>query len=538
MRRWTVQWALLAVAVVGVIPRTGRAADEGPLTQYLTDDVFAVASVDLTKLDLLAGFEEFARLGVVPQEFLDAERQKATLAQQLYAELPKQGARRAYGLLRASDLQSGGTTWVIETTDAAAAKRVLDLLDPWLKKAHSERSFDDETAFVPHVLDVAGNVVLAACSDEQMKMLKASHAATPRAEAVAALGVLSKADGGIVAFGDPDSRRVVREMFPAAPAPFMEIDGRLLADGVAWGGVLLKLPPGPTVTVTLEAASPAALATFEGAFEKGLELLKALCVVEAASGPPAHKARALALLPVVPHLKPTVDGNRLTLTLLDDQAEIDALHSMAPPAAGSAREAASRARRMNNFKQIALAMFMYHDKHGSFPPAASYDANGRPLLSWRVQLLPYLDQQALYDEFRLDEPWDSDHNRKLVERMPAWFAEPDAATQRAVGGAGRTRVLAPTGKGLVFDGRDGTKLLSIKDGTSNTILVVEAIPERAVEWTKPADWEVDLANPLQGVKPGDGGVFAAAFCDGSVRTINGAVEPKEFAAQLTPAAGD
>ena len=99
--------------------------------------------------------------------------------------------------------------------------------------------------------------------------------------------------------------------------------------------------------------------------------------------------------------------------------ERSALKTLLSPALIASREAAQRSVRLNHFKQFALAMFMYNDVKQSFPAAASYDANGKPLLSWRVLILPYIEQQELYNQFHLDEPWDSEHNRTLIAKMPA-----------------------------------------------------------------------------------------------------------------------
>jgi hypothetical protein len=536
MLRIDMRLAVLIAAVVAPATAVRAANDADVLARYVTDDVLAVVSVDLTKLDLLAWFEHMADLGVVPESLVEAERQSATQAQEGYEELVKLGARRASVLLRTSDIHFGGTTWVIELADEAEGPRVVKLLEAWLEKAREERSFGSDSSMLPSHLEATGNIVLAASSAEQLAMLNAGREGAPRDDARAALKALLAADAGFVAFGDADSRRVLREMLPAAPAPFMEINGRLLADGVRWGGLLIKLPPDASATVTIEGASPETIATIEQAAAKGLELLKALCLAEMVNGPPDHKARAAALLPLVPLLAPTIDGTRLSLTFGDDQAEVDAVRNLLLPAVASAREAAWRSQRMNNFKQIAIALLNYESAKKSFPAAASYDEDGRPLLSWRVHILPFMEEKALYNEFHLDEPWDSDHNRRLIERMPALFADPDPAVQREIGGVGRTTTVVPVGAGTVFDGRNGFMYRDIDDGTSNTVLFVQVIPERAVVWTKPEDWEVDFTDALWGVSPpddGSGGTFAAAYCDGSVRQINANIDAQVWAALLT-----
>ena len=93
---------------------------------------------------------------------------------------------------------------------------------------------------------------------------------------------------------------------------------------------------------------------------------------------------------------------------------------------------------MNNEKQIALAMHNYHAANDHLPPAAIKDKAGKPLLSWRVAILPYLEQAALYNKFHLDEPWDSPHNKALIASMPAVYACPEPADRGR--GAGDDRL--------------------------------------------------------------------------------------------------
>ena len=99
---------------------------------------------------------------------------------------------------------------------------------------------------------------------------------------------------------------------------------------------------------------------------------------------------------------------------------------------------AARTQCVNNLKQIGLAMHNYHATHKTFPPAFTVDKDGKPLLSWRVLILPYLEQDALYKEFHLDEPWDSPHNRTLIERMPPTYRCPMMSSKRGLAARRRT----------------------------------------------------------------------------------------------------
>jgi hypothetical protein len=175
---------------------------------------------------------------------------------------------------------------------------------------------------------------------------------------------------------------------------------------------------------------------------------------------------------------------------------------------------------MNNMKQIALAMHNYHDVYGKLPAAYTADADGRPLLSWRVAILPFLEQAPLYDRFRQDEPWDSDHNKKLIPLMPRlYYAPSDAQIQPGV-----TNYLTVRGKNTIFSGKDAISFARVPDGTSNTIMTVEASDQKAVIWTKPDDFQYDEKNPAAGLVGLRKNGFIVGFADGSVRLIKATID--------------
>ena len=101
----------------------------------------------------------------------------------------------------------------------------------------------------------------------------------------------------------------------------------------------------------------------------------------------------------------------------------------------SNRSAALHNLSMGRMKLINLAMLSYENSQGAFPPRAIFDKSGKPLLSWRVQILPYIEEARLYEEFHRDEPWDSDHNKKLIPRMPKIYAAPDSKAAKVPGKA-------------------------------------------------------------------------------------------------------
>ena len=189
----------------------------------------------------------------------------------------------------------------------------------------------------------------------------------------------------------------------------------------------------------------------------------------------------------------------------------------------SVRGAVLRSETSNHMKQLALALLNYESTNGRFPKAAAFQAaDGSPGLSWRVAILPLLEENALYDQFRKNEPWDSPHNRQLIARMPAVFKSPGAKLEE-----GYTNYLAVVAPNTILsNGRRGTSTRDITDGTSRTVMLVEADDDAAVPWTKPDDLAWDSQQPLRGLGQIWSGRFYAVFGDGSVRAI-GADLPAE-----------
>lgn len=176
--------------------------------------------------------------------------------------------------------------------------------------------------------------------------------------------------------------------------------------------------------------------------------------------------------------------------------------------------APARAQSTNNLKQIALAMHNYHSVYNHFPPAATYDKDGKALLSWRVLILPFIEQEVLYRKFMLDEPWDSDNNKKLIAQMPKVYAPVGGVETKE---KNMTFYQVFTGKGTIFEGSKALKFTDILDGTSNTALAVEG--GEPVIWSKPDDLAYDDKKEL----PKLGGLFKGGFnmalADGSVRFV-------------------
>jgi hypothetical protein len=145
----------------------------------------------------------------------------------------------------------------------------------------------------------------------------------------------------------------------------------------------------------------------------------------------------------------------------------------------------------NNLKQIAIALHNYHDTYKSFPPAYVADEDGNRMHSWRVLILPYLEQQELYEQYDFDQSWDGPSNRLLAGRMPSVFACPGRSRNDRVARTYSTYV-AVVGPNTIWPGERPTRIADIVDGTAYTLLVAEA-DSPGVPWMSPDDWSVEEA---------------------------------------------
>jgi prepilin-type processing-associated H-X9-DG protein len=215
------------------------------------------------------------------------------------------------------------------------------------------------------------------------------------------------------------------------------------------------------------------------------------------------------------------------------------------PAVQAAREAARRASCQNNLKHIGLAMHNYNQKYGCFPPAFIPDRNGKPMHSWRVLILPFLDDDTLYREYRFDEPWDSPHNKALASRMPSVYCCPTEAEP----GASQTSYAMLVGPHAISDGPTPRKMGDIKDGSSYTIMVAECA-NAGINWMEPRDLNTkemtfhinhvtDDSQPSKSeISSSHSAAANVLFCDGSVHTLSATLDSKVLEGMTTIDGGE
>jgi hypothetical protein len=199
------------------------------------------------------------------------------------------------------------------------------------------------------------------------------------------------------------------------------------------------------------------------------------------------------------------------------------------------REGACR----SNLRMIAIALHNYHDTYGSFPPAYIADANGKPMHSWRVLLLPFLEEKNLYDLYDFNEPWDGPHNSALALQVPRLkvFECPSVTKLN------ETNYVAVVGPQTMWPGEKTITFGDIKDGTSNTIMVVE-LHNSGIHWMEPRD--LDISQMPMGINPPLGQAISShhphgaqvALADGSVGFLRDKLPASTLRALLTRSGGE
>jgi hypothetical protein len=498
MRKLVVFLLLIAPAAWAATPQQG-VTPQG-LDALLDEQTFAVVRLDIPQVfggDLLA---RLANLAGMSADELSVGRKAH---EQLAAVVRKSGGKELYVVFSIADAAEL-PFFVMPLHAGADAKEMTDLLR--------------ELRYAPG-LDVARiGQALVAGSPRVLQRLRALKPAPP-ADMAKANPFANPAALEALFLISPDNRRVFEELLPQLPPELGGGPVTTVTRGLQWVRLTGEADPlGFRLVIQAKDAESA-----NALLELGRHLLKLLQGQKEVKRILPNVAQQSAML------LPRVEGDKLVLQLRGDD-----LTRLVQPLVANTRLAALQTQGANNLRQIGLAMHNYYTVHKMFPTSASYDDQGRPLLSWRVHLLPYLEQDAVYRSFHLNEPWDSEHNKQFIARMPAVFK----GTQSKAAKEGKTVYLAPLGEQTMFPGKTGVRISDVTDGTSNTIFVVEADDAHAVEWTRPDDLKIDPKYPSQGLNRGNPAGFMVLFVDGSVQMLPTNINPATLWALFTRNGGE
>ncbi|QDV77214.1 DUF1559 domain-containing protein [Botrimarina mediterranea] len=505
-----------------------------PFDNYLEDGTFLVASLDLDETTstesaqwLIATIEAAAPALRSGDATMPAMITRQAISQ--LRELRDFGVKEIGLVVAIEDLtMNHGPLLVTKLPDEAAAMKVRDWLQPRLQMTPGFEA------------RLSGSTLLVATTATLDRYAKLTPAARPDLA-----DAHSSANAALSAVLSPgaDARRVLRELWPMLPPPYDKLTGPLVADDVRSVTATVQLGAAPIASLTITSPNPSARESIAQAISAGLQT--GVVWVETNQPPYAAGAKETAEL-----LAPRVDDAAVTMRIDSADAAVRQFATnVLAPAIVVAQERAKRSSKMNDMKQIILAMHNYHDVRGSLPTNV-VDKDGKPLLSWRVLLLPFLEQETFLKELHLDESWDSPHNLEVAKRSAPQvycrdnregltsFLRPVYAGSDLAAARGDIEPIEKPTSGRMCFLQPSETFRDITDGLSKTIMVAEVAPEHAVFWTKPDDWEVDLEDPLAKLRTDKREGFVTGYYDGSARFEPFDIDPGLLKKMITKNGGE
>ncbi|MDR0328503.1 MAG: DUF1559 domain-containing protein [Planctomycetaceae bacterium] len=413
----------------------------------------------------------------------------------------------------------------------------------------------------------SGDFLILPIVDHHAEMVQEMVEAWKPAEKSPILDALKSVAGSDIKFAVaiPDSARTILRNAPLPPDVPVEVRNMLLfaAQKIEWASASVSLAeilgtePPKNADVLLSVKTPKKSDAdmlrdmLENAIDLGVNAMQFTMMQEMRHEefqvPPLAFQFAKGLLRT---LLPDVEEDKLIFRIKGEStgskqvvvATAGTSFALLLPAVQAARESARRMQCSNQTKQIVLAIYNYHDAYDALPPLYTVDADGKPLHSWRVLLLPFLEQAQLYESIRLDEPWDSEYNKRFHDKMPSYYKCPScpengccySALTGSVEAVNEGGVFMPPGQAGFAPAtkagyRGDTSFATITDGMSNTIAIVEV--REPFNWMDPTA-DVTLEELLKGINVPGGRVGSyhphvinVGMFDGSVRDVSQTVDP-------------
>ncbi len=378
---------------------------------------------------------------------------------------------------------------------------------------------------------------------DKARLQRMFDAVKPEANPAILAGLERVKGAPIQAVFAPDSsiRGLATMGLAMAPPPADKFGGKTLTDGIKWTAIGLD-PVKQIFALTIQSASPEAAQklydTTVETIDTGLDSAMKYRVPD--ENAQESETRITALENVKDFL-PKVKEDCLQLVVDREFLErrLAIIVNFAIPATVAAREAANRAQCENNIEQIILALHNYHDVNKCLPPVMIADEDGKPLHSWRVLLLPYIEEMSLYEQIRLDEPWDSEHNKQFHDRVPRVYQCPSSEGDMT----GMTSYSVVVGKECLFDQPNAKKTFAdVSDGLWDTYAVVER--KTPVYWMDPTQ-EIPFEKACEGINVSEDGMgsehakgMSVGNFGGLAYSVSEMVDPAYLRARLTCADKD
>ena len=330
---------------------------------FVDNQTFLIGRLDVQKLQL---GDLQARLTAIIEKISgdsNADQNMAPVAaqaQQLRTAFLDAGGQNVFVLVSTSDVPAQPPFFVVTSSDPGK----LDAVQSFVRQL---------TDASPEKFEIRkhGDRALLVGQSPTLDRLAALKT-NPRAEVTAAANAVADAPVQLLITPSADQHRVVKETMPSLPKPWDNLTGQVLSDGVQWGVLTVEATPTLKASLVVESKDSPSAETLKNVVAASLDSLAQLPIVQQAVPQAGELLKTLT---------PTVQDKRLTVTVTEDAETLQTVAKPLVAAITAARQNARQMQSMNNLKQIGLAMHVYHDKYKRFPPAASYDASGKPLLS-------------------------------------------------------------------------------------------------------------------------------------------------------------
>lgn len=459
-----------------------------PATPYLEASTMLLADIDLKQVNVVETANWLHRFTDIP-----ANKPATETIRGLVDSLRGAGGSRLLATVATRSPIDGGPLVIVPCENPAVVSGLATVALQQVPKQPPQRVHVDD------------KIVLVGAANAIQRVTKT--AGVQRPDLILPLKNAGLLDHSLVIALPDESRKELAAIWPnRLPQTWpVQFSPRSMVRDIVNVIVSWRMPPDPEVFIRIETTDASAVERVKAVLEK--------------------------LLQLAGNAKPAVEVE-VKVATLELRAEPEIFAKLASQLLARSRNRTEQTRTMNSMKHIGLAIHNYHVKQKHLPPRCFTDRQGKPLLSWRVALLPHLEQLALYRAIQLDEPWDGENNWLLSKTIvPVYGDEP--------GLEAKTRIRAPVYPGSIWQG-DGPprELRDITDGTANTIAVIHAPKNAATAWADPQPWVLSVEDPMSDVF-GDRETAVVTLLDGSALKLHRAeMTHEKLKAMLTFAGGD
>jgi hypothetical protein len=503
---------LVVTSLMGPLLFAQQDAGHRHLNRFVDGMTLAVGQFDLQKMDLAATLKLLESFNLPGDDIVRKHLKQFQVSKE---GLAKRNIHQLYLLYHQISVFDGPVLYV-PLPDKSKAAEVASLIS----FGDSAPFRDQPTWFTQRMKTeyaIVDDYLVVGASSTVMTMKAVKP--VPRPELAEALAKSQAAPMQLFLIPSTDFRKVIAETLPKLPPELGTGSMTKLLAGIEWVYLQGSLPDRIEGSVTIQTKEPAQAQEIDKLWQAMMKTMKQW------ASEPYTSPNFKVFQRIASELKPEVQG-----TIWSLGASADRLKPMTQVLAESFAKNAGDEHNTKKLRDMLIAMHNFHGDFNRMPNQCIMSKDGKPLLSWRVQLLPYLGHEELYKEFNFDEPWDSDHNKKLLSKMPDIFKHPSAKNVPAdhtVYQVFYSKKATKPGAAILEDGKMTLGMLTAQDGTSNTFVITDAAA-KAVPWTKPEDLLFDgtVENLPKLSSPKNNGWAHVVFGDGSVRAYNLQANPK------------